>query len=165
MIRFSLWIRSNQFGFLLSPTRMACLISMLVACTSMNAAEFGEVKFRQLEEILPTPNTYRTASGAPGNEYWQQRADYDIQVELDDERQRIIGSEKIHYTNNSPDALDYLWVQIDANLFAKNSDGHITVLLPISNDSSSSPFVDYSSVRNSMGRRAFIPSKMLREPT
>ena len=103
---------------------------MLIACTSMSAAEFGETKFRQLEEVLPTPNSYRTASGAPGNAYWQQRADYDISVELDDERQRIIGSEKIHYTNNSPDALDYLWVQIDANLFAKDSDGHITSSAP-----------------------------------
>ncbi|MDP7379190.1 MAG: hypothetical protein QF516_13895, partial [Pirellulaceae bacterium] len=52
-----------------------------------------EDKFRQLDEILPTPNVYRTASGAPGHEYWQQQANYDIDVEIDDEKQRIIGAE------------------------------------------------------------------------
>jgi len=93
-------------------------------------AQWGEPKFRQLEEILPTPNAYRTASGAPGESYWQQKADYDIKVELDDELQRIVGSEVINYQNNSPDDLDYLWIQIDANLFAKDSDGHLTELAP-----------------------------------
>jgi hypothetical protein len=93
-------------------------------------AELGEPKFRQLEEILPTPNGYRTASGTPGEGYWQQRANYDIEVELDDQQQRIVGSETIHYFNNSPDALDYLWIQIDPNLFAKDSEGHILALAP-----------------------------------
>lgn len=60
-------------------------------------------KFRQLEELLPTPNDYRTASGAPGHKYWQQRADYVIDVELDDANQRIIASETVTYFNNSPD--------------------------------------------------------------
>ncbi|MDF1667741.1 MAG: aminopeptidase, partial [Planctomycetota bacterium] len=81
-----------------------------------------EDKFRQLEEILPTPNIYRTASGAPGHKYWQQRADYDIDVTLDDEKQRLIGKESITYNNNSPDTLRYLWVQIDNNIFAPDSD-------------------------------------------
>lgn len=130
MTQLSHWFRSNRFGSLFFTTKWASSFFILIACTSVSAAEFGETKFRQLEEVLPTPNSYRTASGAPGNAYWQQRADYDISVELDDERQRIIGSEKIHYTNNSPDALDYLWVQIDANLFAKDSDGHITSSAP-----------------------------------
>jgi hypothetical protein len=103
--------------------------SCLFLATSLGA-QWGEPKFRQLEEILPTPNTYRTASGAPGESYWQQKADYDIKVELDDELQRIVGSEVIHYQNNSPDDLDYLWIQIDANLFAKDSDGHLTELAP-----------------------------------
>jgi hypothetical protein len=65
-------------------------------------------KFRQLEEVLPTPNEYRTAAGAPGHKYWQQRADYNIKVEVDDEKQRIIGSETIDYHNVSPDTLSYL---------------------------------------------------------
>ncbi|QDU08870.1 M1 family metallopeptidase [Gimesia aquarii] len=81
-------------------------------------------KFRQLEEVLPTPNEYRTASGAPGKEYWQQQADYEIDVELDDELQKIIGSEKITYTNRSPDSLSYLWLQLDTNILSFDSDAH-----------------------------------------
>ena len=87
-------------------------------------------KFRQLEEILPTPNDYRTASGAPGHRYWQQRADYVIDVELDDVNQRIIGRETITYKNNSPDTLNYLWLQLDQNLFAKDSDNITTRTAP-----------------------------------
>lgn len=78
-------------------------------------------KFKQLEEDLPTPNEYRTASGAPGHRYWQQRADYVIDVELDDANQRIIGKETITYKNLSPDTLNYVWLQIDQNIFAKDS--------------------------------------------
>ncbi len=83
-------------------------------------------KFEQLENTLPTPNNYRTASGAPGREYWQQRADYDIQVELDDANKKIIGSETVTYFNNSPDQLNYLWLQMDQNLFEKNSITNLT---------------------------------------
>ncbi len=79
--------------------------------------------FRQLEEILPTPNDFRTASGAPGHKYWQQKVDYDIDVELDDKNQRIIGRETITYTNNSPDTLTYLWLQLDANIFDPKGNG------------------------------------------
>src|SRR5687768_3803750 len=75
-------------------------------------------KFRQLEELLPTPNEQRTASGAPGHKYWQQRADYTINVELDDAKQRLTGSETITYYNNSPDSLPYLWLQLDQNIWA-----------------------------------------------
>jgi len=87
-------------------------------------------KFRQLEEILPTPNEYRTASGAPGHRYWQQRADYSIDVELDDANQKIIGSETITYHNNSPDPLTYLWLQLDQNIFEKDSDAKLTQTAP-----------------------------------
>ena len=83
-------------------------------------------KFRQLEENLPTPNEYRTASGAPGHRYWQQRADYAIEVELDDLNQRITGKETITYYNNSPDTLNYLWLQLDQNIWAKGSDSTTT---------------------------------------
>ena len=79
-------------------------------------------KFRQLYQELPTPNVYRNASGAPGHMYWQQKADYKMSIELDDENQRIYGEETITYTNNSPDVLDYLWVQLDQNMRAKDSD-------------------------------------------
>jgi hypothetical protein len=94
-------------------------------------------KFRQLEEVLPTPNEYRTASGAPGHKYWQQRADYNIKVELDDENQRIIGSETINYHNVSPDALNYLWMQLDQNIFEPSSDANVTRTAP---DFSKMPF-------------------------
>ncbi len=81
----------------------------------------GTDKFAQLETLLPTPNSYRTASGAPGRDYWQQRADYDIKVTLDDAKQAISGRETITYTNLSPDVLPYLWVQLDQNILDKNS--------------------------------------------
>ena len=73
-------------------------------------------KFEQLEQALPTPNEYRTGSGAPGPRYWQQKADYAISVELDDDRQAITGKETITYHNNSPDVLKYLWLQLDQNI-------------------------------------------------
>ncbi len=79
-------------------------------------------KFRQLEEILPTPNDYRTASGNAGHEYWQQSVDYVIDVRIDDQKQHLHGSEKISYTNNSKDALSYLWLQLDANIREPHSD-------------------------------------------
>jgi hypothetical protein len=87
-------------------------------------------KFRQLEEILPTPNEQRTASGAPGARYWQQRADYVIDVELDDTNQRIIGKETVTYKNLSPDTLNYIWLQIDQNIFARDSDAQTTGTAP-----------------------------------
>ncbi|MHA8080587.1 M1 family metallopeptidase [Aquirufa regiilacus] len=78
-------------------------------------------RFEQLESTLPTPNSYRTASGSPGKDYWQQRADYDIKVELDDINKKITGTETITYFNNSPDELPYLWIQLDQNVFEKNA--------------------------------------------
>jgi len=87
-------------------------------------------KFRQLEEILPTPNEYRTASGAPGHKYWQQRADYSIDVELDDVNQKIIGRASITYHNNSPDSLTYLWLQLDQNIWEPHSDTALTESAP-----------------------------------
>ncbi len=72
-------------------------------------------KFEQLGTILPTPNEYRTASGAPGNKYWQQRADYNIKCELDEKNTKLTGAETITYYNNSPDVLKYLWLQLDEN--------------------------------------------------
>ena len=78
-------------------------------------------KFEQLDQILPTPNSYRSASGAPGVNYWQQRADYDIDVELNDETQFITGKETITYYNNAPEALRYLWLQLDQNNLSKDN--------------------------------------------
>ncbi len=72
-------------------------------------------KFEQMGGILPTPNEYRTASGAPGPKYWQQRCDYDIKCELDEKNFKLNGSETVTYFNNSPDVLTYLWLQLDEN--------------------------------------------------
>src|SRR5882757_8764739 len=72
-------------------------------------------KFEQLGTILSTPNEQRTASGAPGTKYWQQRADYNIKCELDEKTQKLTGSETITYYNNSPDPLTYIWLQLDEN--------------------------------------------------
>ncbi len=105
--------------------RAACLATAVLASASPVFAQSKTDptdKFRQLEEILPTPNEQRTASGAPGRAYWQQRADYDIDVELDDAKQRITGKETVTYYNQSPDTLTYLWLQLDQNLFRKDSD-------------------------------------------
>jgi hypothetical protein len=84
----------------------------------------GNDKFRQLDQLLPTPNTYRNASGAPGVDYWKQKVDYDIQIELDENKHTITGTEVIIYHNNSPDDLQYLWLQLDQNMRAKDSDTH-----------------------------------------
>lgn len=89
-------------------------------------AHFAEAqepnKFAQLGTELPTPNVYRTASGAPGPQYWQQRADYTIEVQLDEDLHKIHGEETVTYYNNSPDVLSYIWVQLDQNMRAKDSD-------------------------------------------
>lgn len=108
-----------------------CLSTLFLFLLSISAQVVNDKykqadKFRQLDENLRTPNAYRTASGAPGHKYWQQRADYVINVEIDDENQRLIGSEKIAYTNHSPDTLNYIWVQLDNNIFAPNSDAVLT---------------------------------------
>lgn len=78
-------------------------------------------KFRQLYQEFSTPNQYRTASGAPGPAYYQNTADYEMDITLDDKNQKLYGEETITYTNNSPDHLEYLWVQLDQNVRAKDS--------------------------------------------
>lgn len=78
-------------------------------------------KFSQMYDLLATPNMFRTAAGAPGPAYYQQQADYKIDIELDDKNSKISGAETITYYNNSPDKLEYLWLQMDQNQAAKNS--------------------------------------------
>jgi hypothetical protein len=79
-------------------------------------------KFEQLGTMLSTPNMYRSASGAPGPKYWQQKADYEIDATLNDDKQRLDGTETINYTNNSPDPLTYLWLQLDENQHKKDAE-------------------------------------------
>ncbi len=93
---------------------------------SMAQAEGGAAAFAQLGHLLDTPTETRLASGAPGPGYWQQRADYAITVRLDDDKQRIEGSETITYHNKSPHALSYLWLQLDQNRYALGSDAYLT---------------------------------------
>lgn len=90
--------------------------------TLLTLSTFAQQKFSQLGTELPTPNVYRTASGAPGHEFYQQKADYVMDIRLDDKKQRIEGKETITYTNNSPDQLDYLWIQLDQNMRSRDSD-------------------------------------------
>ena len=81
----------------------------------------NQSKFKQLYEEFATPNTYRSASGAPGPDYYQQQADYVMDIRLDDKNAKIYGEETITYTNNSPDDLEYLWLQLDQNIRTKDS--------------------------------------------
>ena len=81
-------------------------------------------KFKQLKEEVATPNVFRTASGAPGHQYYQNEADYVMNIFLNDQNQKLTGSETIKYHNNSPDELEYLWIQLDQNKRAQNSDSY-----------------------------------------
>ena len=105
---------------------MKKILFLFSACLMVFSAQAQENlntnKFKQLAQELPTPNSYRNASGAPGNDYWQQRADYVMEIEIDDEKQRLYGQERITYHNNSPDVLKYLWIQLDQNVRALDSD-------------------------------------------
>lgn len=107
------------------------LLAVTLISTSVFAQSKGEQerktghtntnKFKQLYDEFSTPNMYRAASGAPGVAYYQQRADYKMDIVLDDKNARLSGFETITYTNNSPDVLQYLWVQLDQNQRAKDS--------------------------------------------
>jgi hypothetical protein len=100
---------------------------LLIAMGNASIAQINQTKgsfedkFRQLDEVLPTPNVYRNAAGAPGHEYWQQQVDYKIDVVLDENKRRITASQTVKYKNNSPDTLKYLWIQLDQNKFKNDS--------------------------------------------
>lgn len=83
-------------------------------------------KFRQLDEVLPTPNVYRNAAGEPGHQYWQQQVDYKIKARLDENKRRIEASQTVSYHNKSPDTLKYLWLQLDQNRFRTDSMAQLT---------------------------------------
>ncbi len=93
-------------------------------------------KFEQMGGIFPTPNEYRTASGAPGTKYWQQRCDYDIKCELDEKNQKLTGSETVTYFNNSPDVLTYLWLQLDENQHSSVNNANYQTSNPMSRQTS-----------------------------
>ncbi|GAB2550694.1 M1 family metallopeptidase [Spirosoma aerophilum] len=122
-------------------------ILLLAALTSWSAALMAQApaaptqrantRFEQLGPMLPTPNTFRTASGAPGKDYFQNRADYDIKATLDDTKQKITGSETITYHNNSGDVLPYLWIQLDQNTFRADADSRTSQTSSISEQGAS----------------------------
>ena len=99
-------------------------------------------KFKQLYDEFSSPNMFRTASGAPGPAYYQQQADYKMDIEIDDENAKLSGFETITYTNNSPDVLEYLWVQLDQNKRAKDSKSPLIESDGVSTTSRASGFVD-----------------------
>ncbi len=114
----------NYFRYLLA---LCVLISANVTWAQQqeqkerDPGHYNQSKFRQMYEEFATPNTYRSASGAPGPDYYQQQADYKMDIELDDKNARLYGEETITYHNNSPDDLEFLWVQLDQNVRAKDS--------------------------------------------
>ncbi len=116
MITKKLNILFFSFLFLQLPAN-----AQLVDDTKALIGHTNNNKFKQLKEELATPNNYRTASGAPGKDYYQQQVDYIMDIELDDKNKRIYGEEEITYTNNSPDELPYLWLQLDQNIRKKNA--------------------------------------------
>ena len=124
---------------------LIAVISTLLSSTVLFAQGIQQTKgsyqdkFRQLDEVLPTPNVYRNASGQPGHQYWQQEVDYEIDVALDEEAQRISGTETIRYQNNSPDTLGYLWLQLDQNRFRSDSIGNMSSTFTGSSPDSGSP--------------------------
>ena len=105
-------------------------LTLGLAFTANAAGPAFDDKFRQLDELLPTPGETRTASGAPGHAYWQQRADYKLRVTLDENARSVSGSGTVTYHNNSPDTLSYLWVQLDQNMFRGDSDNRNISTLP-----------------------------------
>lgn len=107
--------------------KVLVVANVLLLSFAVNAAGIKQTKgdfedkFRQLEEILPTPNDYRNAAGEPGKEYWQQQVDYKIEVSLDEKARRISAKQTVHYTNNSPYQLRYLWIQLEQDRFKPSS--------------------------------------------
>ena len=101
----------------MQPHRIIIILPFLVSFSFLS-----QKKFAQLDHELPTANEYRTASGAPGHAYYQQKADYKMAITIDDATQKLYGKETITYTNNSPDQLDYLWLQLDQNIYSQNSE-------------------------------------------
>jgi hypothetical protein len=104
--------------------RIIGLAILLCGLSSYAQEEYNNNKFKQLHEELATPNVYRTGSGAPGHQYYQNRADYYMEITLNDDKQQVSGKEKITYHNASPDPLDYIWVQLDQNVRANSSDSY-----------------------------------------
>ncbi len=101
--------------------KIVTILLLLATLPGLAQQQKWQGKFEQLDQTLPTPNSYRSASGAPGVNYWQQRADYDIDVELNDDTHILTGKETITYYNNAPEVLRFLWLQLDQNNLSKDN--------------------------------------------
>jgi hypothetical protein len=121
---------------------LAIICSLVHTFDAQEKPPVWEDKFKQLGPELATPNDQRTASGAPGNAYWQQRADYNMRIRIDEETQRLEGEETVTYFNQSPDALQYIWLQLDQNAFAKTSDTYAIEQMKIGESVSYNDLVD-----------------------
>jgi hypothetical protein len=126
LITFRVFKKNNNSKMKLYRLPLLCLLLSSVITFAQNEAEKQNGhndtnKFRQMYDLMATPNMYRTASGAPGPEYYQQQADYKMDIELDDKNARLSGVETITYHNNAKESLDYLWLQLDQNRRNKNS--------------------------------------------
>jgi hypothetical protein len=115
------WFTALKF---LSLVGLGAPLALSARVSPEHVAAYGTGPFDSFEDVWPTPTDYRTASGAPGPRYWQQEADYSIEITLDDAAQQLHGSEEIRYTNHSPHTLAYLWVQLDQNAFHPESASH-----------------------------------------
>src|SRR5210317_1960988 len=95
---------------------LQCVVVFAFSFSYLSAQnEPWQGKFEPIDRLIAPPNTYRTASGAPGKDYWQQRADYKIKATLNENKNTITGEETITYYNNSPDNLSYVWLQLEQN--------------------------------------------------
>lgn len=131
---------------------LACLLGTNAFSQNINnpGSNHGN-KFEQLGTIISDPNMYRSASGAPGPAYWQQRADYEINAELDEKNLSLSGTETITYHNNSPDPLSYLWVQLDENQHKASSDNKLTERSSLKEQMSQKALSDIINPENNLG--------------
>ncbi len=113
-------MRNFSFLFLAFLLSTSCVLAQPLR----NAGSSHGNRFEQLDYLMQDPNEYRTASGAPGPKYWQQRADYDINVDINEAENLLTGFETVTYTNNSPDVLTYIWLQVDENFHHPNSNNN-----------------------------------------
>ena len=141
----------NNFCSRLAGVIVVCVMTANLAFSTPAAKQHkpAEEYFAQLGHLLDTPTEVRTASGAPGPKYWQQRADYKISVTLDDRKQRISGKETITYYNRSPHTLRYIWVQLDQNRLRPDSDNVLTASAPDFKE------LPYRSMASLLARREF----------
>ena len=126
--------KSNSLGFF-----AAVFILTITASAQVQQGHTNNSKFKQLYDQFADPNRYHNASGAPGVDYYQQKVDYLMDIELDDAASKLYGEETITYTNNSPDQLPYLWLQLDQNIrksdapnLEKNGAGNSVTVRPSS---------------------------------